>query len=326
MDSLPLVPGASGPGVVDLQHRLSALGFEAEDDESGTFGAGTEAAVRRFQTDRGLRVDGVVGSQTWTGLVEAGHRLGDRWLYLTLPMQRGDDVAELQRRLSALGFHGERVDGIFGQATAAALHDFQRNAGLVVDGICGPAALQALRRLGDRHAAADSVAGVREREKLRRAPRTLVDRTIAVAESGGLDALSGALRRSLQRAGANVVLVHHPDGAEQAARANAAGADALLSLTMRIEGEGCTTAYFAGFASESVGGKLLAELIHQRLPETLGLEGCGTRGMALPVLRESRMPAVVCELAPAQVVVERGAAVADTFVAVLSDWACSSWD
>ena len=94
------------------------------------FGAGTEAAVRAFQEPRGLRVDGICGDETWASLVEAGYRLGDRLLYHRAPMLRGDDVAELQRLLGGLGFDAGRVDGIFGPDTAAALVEFQRNAGL----------------------------------------------------------------------------------------------------------------------------------------------------------------------------------------------------
>ena len=95
--------------------------------------------MRVFQEARGLRVDGVCGRDTWSSLVESGFRLGDRMLYLRHPMFRGDDVTELQRRLNALGFDAGREDGILGDDTTAALTEFQRNVGLTVDGVCGPA-------------------------------------------------------------------------------------------------------------------------------------------------------------------------------------------
>ena len=66
-------------------------------------------------------------------------------------MLRGDDVAELQQRLCTLGFDTGRVDGIFGDATVRALDEFQRNAGLPVDGIVGGATLKELVRLESRH-------------------------------------------------------------------------------------------------------------------------------------------------------------------------------
>ncbi len=113
-DTLPLASGEKGEAVADLQRRLALVDLPTAPDPDGIFGAGTKAAVEGFQYRRGLRVDGVCGPQTWAALVEAGLRLGDRFLYLRRPMLRGDDVADLQRRLSALGFDSGRVDGIFG--------------------------------------------------------------------------------------------------------------------------------------------------------------------------------------------------------------------
>ena len=53
----------------------------------------------------------------------------------------------LQQRLLDMGFDCGRVDGIFGHSTEAALKEFQRNTGLVVDGTCGPSTFKALDRL-----------------------------------------------------------------------------------------------------------------------------------------------------------------------------------
>ena len=86
--------GEKGEAVADLQRRLARLDLPTAPDPDGFFGAGTKAAVEGFQYRRGLRVDGVCGPQTWAALVEAGLRLGDRFLYLRRPMLRGDDVAD----------------------------------------------------------------------------------------------------------------------------------------------------------------------------------------------------------------------------------------
>lgn len=69
--AVPGVPtlsrGATGASVTDLQNRLTAAGFDTGPAD-GDFGPKTEAAVKAYQTSRGLEVDGVVGPQTWGSL------------------------------------------------------------------------------------------------------------------------------------------------------------------------------------------------------------------------------------------------------------------
>ena len=315
---LPLRVGDEGEAVRDLQFRLAALGFVIEGDEPALFGDTTAAAVRAFQSSRGLRVDGVCGQQTWSALVEAGFQLGDRLLYHRTPPLRGDDVAGLQRRLGALGFDAGRVDGIFGVRTAGALVDFQRNAGLTTDGICGPATLDAVRRLGARAGAGDSVAQLREQEARRSAPRTLSGRRIIVAHGGGVAALVDAVARVLVHAGAHALPVDDPDQSSQAAQSNAFGADLYLGLT--VADDGCAAAYYGTEGFTSTGGRDLARLLCRELPAVLGHPGCDVRAMALPVLRETRMPAVVCELGPPARVVERTAEVARAVTRAIGSW------
>jgi len=310
--------GDAGEAVRDLQGRLTAVGHEYSPDEPGVFGPGTEEAVKAFQQKRGLRTDAVCGAQTWAAVVEAGYRLGDRLLYNASPFLRGDDVADLQRRLGALGFDAGRVDGIFGEATQRALLDFRRYAGLTSDAVCGPATLAALERLGARVADPQPVARVRERENLRRSPRTLAGRRVVVGEPGGLDALAGAVARALADTGALAIPLHHPDGSAQAQEANGVGADLYLGLGA-VEA-GCSTAYYAAHDFESSGGRRLAECIQEEVSAVLGADRCQPSGMAIPVLRETRMPAVVCEMGPPSALVTRGAELAYAFSRALTRW------
>ncbi|WP_437738651.1 peptidoglycan-binding domain-containing protein [Sorangium sp. So ce1335] len=60
--------GARGPGVKALQEALLALGERAPGGADGAFGPGLEAAVKRFQAERGLAADGVVGAVTLAAL------------------------------------------------------------------------------------------------------------------------------------------------------------------------------------------------------------------------------------------------------------------
>ncbi|MGH9079325.1 MAG: peptidoglycan-binding protein [Acidimicrobiales bacterium] len=321
-----LEPGDQGPDVADVQRRLEAVGFSSGIDPGGSYQAGTRAAVEAFQYRRGLRVDVVCGRQTWSALVEAGRQLGDRFLYRRTPMLRGDDVAELQQRLSALGFDTGRVDGIFGDTTSVALGDFQRNVGLPVDGIAGASTVSELLRFGTRHDDTELVTSVRDRELLRQSPRTLAGRRVAIGEEGGLDAAVAGLRRLLVSEGAVVSTHHHPDGSIQASEANAGGAEVYIGLRLDAGGRHCSTAYYAVERYSSPGGRRLAELLQGSLPASLDLPDGGSRGMSVPVLRETRMPAVICEISPATVVVERAATLARATVDALGQWVNTPWD
>jgi N-acetylmuramoyl-L-alanine amidase len=321
-----LRPGDRGAAVADLQHRLGGVGLACPPDADGLFGVGTAAAVEAFQHRRGLRVDGVCGEQTWGALVEAGFRLGDRFLYLHAPMFRGDDVADLQQRLSALGFDTGRVDGIFGRLTSSALADLQRNLSLPVDGILGASTLRDLKRVMPRHAEPELVSTVRDRERLRQAPRTLLGRRLAIGEEGGLDVLVTAVRRHLAATGAEVVPLLHPDGSLQAAAANAADVEAYVGLRLDPDRTHCSASYYRGYSYESAGGRRLAELLQTLAADALGIPADGIQGMSLPVLRETRMPAVICEVGPPAVVVERAGALAHAIVEALTIWAVTPVD
>ena len=322
---LHLELGSTGDPVADVQRRLVDLGFSPGLDDIGAFREGTRAAIEAFQYTRGLRVDGVCGRHTWSALVEAGRRLGDRFLYRRSPMLRGDDVAELQQRLSALGFDSGRVDGIFGDQTSGALGEFQRNAGLPVDGIAGGATVAELLRFGSRHDGSELVSSVRARESLRQAPRTLTGRRVAIGEEGGLGATISAVRAVLVARGAAVSTHHHPEGTYQASEANAALADVFVGIRTSPDVD-CTVSYYAGYTYESPGGRQLAEFLQAALARTLGLPDTGVRGMSVPVLRETRMPAVLCDIGPASTLVERPAVVARAIVDSLAEWVDHAWD
>ena len=56
----------------------------------------------------------------------------------------GSTVEEIQTRLSEWGYYSGSVDGIYGSATEKAVRWFQESNGLTVDGLAGPATLEAL--------------------------------------------------------------------------------------------------------------------------------------------------------------------------------------
>lgn len=60
--------GAKGNITKLIQERLNSVGFSLSTD--GKFGGGTERAVKVFQKNRGLREDGIVGTNTWDWLLK----------------------------------------------------------------------------------------------------------------------------------------------------------------------------------------------------------------------------------------------------------------
>ena len=119
----PVGRGDTGKRVVDIQTRLAALGYYlGNEGADGVFGPNTEKAIRAFQQGRLLCAGGMVEANTWTELVEAGYKPGERLLYLRVPYMRGDDVLSLQRRLDEMGFDCGPVDGIFSPSLGAGGH------------------------------------------------------------------------------------------------------------------------------------------------------------------------------------------------------------
>jgi N-acetylmuramoyl-L-alanine amidase len=311
--------GGRGEAVRDVQHRLLGAGIRVDPDElDGTFGESTETAVREFQRRRGLPPDGVVGSDTWSELVEVGYRIGDRTLYLRSPAFRGDDVRELQRMLNALGFDAGKQDGIFGPRTARAVREFQRNVAARVDGIVG---LDTVRSLEGMRPTLDgpSRAVVREAETASRMGASLAGSVIAVdpghgsadpgIETSGLVeaevamAVAMALADELVRRGARPLALRtvdgDPDVHDRARRANAADATACISIHLGggdLVASGFVCCYFGTPNTHSPIGMHLAESLRASLAE-LGLPDGGVRPLAITMLRETRMPAVHVELA-----------------------------
>lgn len=314
---MALSPGDSGEAVRLLQRRLGAAGFlPVHGVEPATYCDRTERAVREFQQDRGLPVTGVCDDVTLNVLVEAAWALGDRVLVLRSPNLRGDDVAELQRLLSRLGFDCGRIDGIFGPLAARAVSDFQLNAGLDSDGVCGPMTIDALRRLSRQTGDGPGVAAVKEAESLR-AGRPLEGRRVAIGQFGGFSSLVRPLRAALAERGALLIPTDDPDAVAQATQANLFGAEVYVGFEAANEPTGRVT-YYAVPAFESAGGRALAHLVERHLRDVV--PRLTVAGMRLPILRETKMPAVLVTVGPTQMMVERAERIAEAIFLALAAW------
>jgi len=146
--------GSRGNDVKIMQQKLIELGY-LNGKADGIFGSQTRDAVIRFQKAKGLTADGIAGPQTLAALygtnspsngqpptqnqgTQPSNSVPTRLLKLG---SRGEDVKQLQNRLNQLGFACGAADGIFGNATRAAVINFQKANGLAADGIAGPATL-----------------------------------------------------------------------------------------------------------------------------------------------------------------------------------------
>ena len=69
--------GSTGSVVTKLQQALISLGYLSYGEDDGIFGAKTYAAVRSFQRDMGLAVDGIAGTNT---LVKINEELGVQYI------------------------------------------------------------------------------------------------------------------------------------------------------------------------------------------------------------------------------------------------------
>jgi peptidoglycan hydrolase-like protein with peptidoglycan-binding domain len=135
-----LSQGARGDAVKAVQQALTNQGVAVAGGIDGIFGAGTAAALKQFQTSKGLAASGVVDDATALALGLATSPL----LGLTQGT-RGDAVKQLQQKLVNAGIAVTGgADGVFGAATSNALKLFQTNKGLGATGTVDAATAAAL--------------------------------------------------------------------------------------------------------------------------------------------------------------------------------------
>ncbi len=286
---------------------------------AGEFCASTLEALHRFQHARGLREVDACDLDCWSALVEASWRLGDRLLLLTSPNLRGDDVVELQSRLTRLGFDCGRVDGIFGPRTAGALTAFQDDCGLHTDGVCGSESIRMLDRVIGQTGSGPGVGAVRERERLREeGPTDWSSLRLAIGQFSGLSTISRLVSRELRQRGAHVMPLDEPDPVAQAQAANRFGAHAYIGLETTL-GPRSHVTYYRVPTFESVGGHSLADCLTTELRHT-PLQLDEPHGLRLPVLRETKMPAVLASLGPVRAVLDATPAVADAIGLAVQRW------
>ena len=300
VDALPIQVGDHGDAVRDLQQRLTATGVEVHANEArGTYGPATADAVRAFQSSRrlprhrGLRSDDLGGP--------GRGRLPTR-RPAALPAQP-DDPRRRRGRAPACP-RGARLRRRPGRRHLRSPHRAGRprlpaQRRPPADGKCGQSVLASLARLGRRAEHSTNVAGVREREVLGPGRRCWPTCASSLGEAGGLDVLVDRHRpRAAGRLGGGVAVA-------PSAPVGAGGRGQRLQRRRLPRVSACRTARRARWpttpppASSRPAASALAGLVVEAWRELGDLAVDDRAAGRLTVLRETRMPAVVCQLRPA---------------------------
>ncbi len=141
--------GSRGSAVSSLQQNLQRLGYY-NGPITGYFGQETQQAVTRFQQSYGLQADGIAGGRT-TDAIRVSLRQNNGVGGDNLPngLNEGDvgsEVTQLQRDLRQLGYFRANPTGSFGPLTRDAVINFQRDRGLIPNGIADTQTLATISR------------------------------------------------------------------------------------------------------------------------------------------------------------------------------------
>lgn len=132
--------GDVSPVVTRIQERLMYFGYMDNDEPTTYYGSATAEAVKKFQRQKKLPEDGIMGTQTWDALFSP-----DTPYYQVKNGDDGDDISQIQLRLYQLGYLTENaLTGYFGDTTEAAVKKMQERNGISIDGTVGKESINLL--------------------------------------------------------------------------------------------------------------------------------------------------------------------------------------
>ena len=139
VDEMPDV--MRGAYILSIQEALKAHGYHVGPID-GVVGSKTKGAIRQYQRDAGLPVDGVPTKELLDHLYFAQPKVMAR---RATSAESSRLVLDIQTELQKRGYYQGRLDGLIGPATRAAIEAFQADAGLPVDGNLGSGILADLQ-------------------------------------------------------------------------------------------------------------------------------------------------------------------------------------
>jgi peptidoglycan hydrolase-like protein with peptidoglycan-binding domain len=128
-------PGVEPSAIVEIQTRLRDRGYNVA-AVSGTLDSSTVAAIRAFQTDAGMPVNGQASAALLDQL-----RMGSATPGRTLTRA---EVVRLQTALAERGYDTGPADGVIGPKVRGAIRTYQADASLPVTGEATPKLLASL--------------------------------------------------------------------------------------------------------------------------------------------------------------------------------------
>ncbi|GAF66782.1 hypothetical protein BTS2_3686 [Bacillus sp. TS-2] len=121
-----LLKGMDGDQIEELQEKLFEDGFLDKESIHGTYDNDTKEAVKSFQKEHQLYIDGIAGPQTMGAI---------------MVLEEGDDgiyVKALQKILGDFDYYDGEITGDFDNETKNAVKKAQKDLQITVDGIAGP--------------------------------------------------------------------------------------------------------------------------------------------------------------------------------------------
>ena len=145
--------------ISDAQNQLTNLGLYTG-DINNELNNETKAALKEFQRLAGLSVDGILGPKTKAALEKGEDSyigIGGAGVNNVEVIIYSKEIENAQKTLKELNLYTGEIDGINGIGTKSAIKEFQKLAGLSIDGVLGPNTKAALEKGEDSYVSVNTI-------------------------------------------------------------------------------------------------------------------------------------------------------------------------